>query len=310
VSTATEPLSKPAETTPQVNVTCALCGSSADPAFIGGEHRMFRCRACRTAFVSPQPSAEYLDQFYSRFHQNLSAGGGYEQIEPRMQADFPAKTTLVRRVAQGLSAAPRILDVGCGKGYFVRACIDAGLDARGVDLSDTAIRYARDTLKVPAECGRVEDLPESSGAFDVVTFWATIEHVPDPVATLSAIRRVLRPGGHLLLDTGLGDDWLDRLLPGVTQWYDPPQHLWVFSEPGMRVALRAAGLEAVSIDRSFERSRVRRCVRALRAGAAALGLRAVSEITRLRAAAPFEFRRYPIGNLMSVVAKVSPAITP
>jgi SAM-dependent methyltransferase len=144
----------------------------------------------------------------------------------------------------------------------------------------------------------------SLGTFDVVTFWATIEHLPDPVGILRHIRDVLDPDGRLFLDTGVGADWLDRLLPGVVQWYNPPEYLFVFSVDGMRRALAAADFEVVLVDPCFERTRLRRTVRAVRnAVVAAAALRATAVVGRMRGG-EFEFTRYPLGNLMSVMATV------
>lgn len=148
---------------------------------------------------------------------------------------------------------------------------------------------------------RVEDLAQSLGKFDVVTFWATVEHVRDPIQTLKTIRALLVNGGCVLLDTGIADDWLDRLLPGVVQWYDPPQHLWVFSARGIELILKAAGFSRTSIDRCFERSSLRRLIRQVRGALASGSLRLVAEAMRLHSG-PIEFRRYPLGNLMSVQA--------
>src|SRR5205823_1984563 len=107
--------------------------------------------------------------------------------------------------------------------------------------------YAVNELNVNATVGDLSREKSSLGTFDVVTFWATIEHVPDPSAMLRHIHEVLKPGGRLFLDTGVGADWLDRLLPGVVQWYNPPQHLFVFSFDGMRKCLRSAGFQTIAI---------------------------------------------------------------
>jgi SAM-dependent methyltransferase len=288
-----------------LNPPCPICGASAVPLFYAGEHRMFRCTGCALAFVSPVPSDEYLARFYSIFHEALEAGGGYELTEGRMNADFPAKIDMV--IAQHGSANLRLLDVGCGKGFFVKACTDRGIDATGVDLSDTAVNYAVDVLGVRAICGRLEDNVMSLADFDVVTFWATIEHVPDPLTTMRNIYKVLKPGGLVILDTGIGNDWLDRILPGLNQWYDPPQHLYVFSAAGMERLLQRAGFELIHIDRNFERDGVRRIARILRGVIAATALRFAAEIGRCVARnAAFNFTRFPIGNLMSVVARKQP----
>src|SRR3954469_13662028 len=209
--------------------SCPLCDSAAPPLFDGGQHIFYRCRACRLAFVDPKPSLLELEQFYDRFHQTNELGGIYGHFEERMSADFATKAKLVKDRLGG-EMSSRILEVGSGKGFFVSECLKLGLDAEGVDLSHSAVAYGIEKLGVRLTQGRLEALQLTFGGFDAVTLWASIEHVHKPVELLSAARRVLKPGGLLFLDTGLGDDVLERLLPGATQWYDAPQHLFVFSE--------------------------------------------------------------------------------
>ncbi|MBC7835579.1 MAG: class I SAM-dependent methyltransferase [Phycisphaerales bacterium] len=285
---------------------CPICETESEPAFWAGGYRMYRCRGCGASFVHPVPSDAALQELYASFHLSDDEGGQYEEMENRMIADFPAKVAMVKRGMAGNagftdSRKIRLLDVGCGKGYFVKACRDAGIEAEGVDLSSSGVAFAREKLGVPARQGALADLKDDLGEFDVVTFWATIEHLADPVGMLRDIAEVLKPGGRLLLDTGVGDDWLDRLLPGRVQWFDPPQHLFVFSVEGMRRALAAAGFADVHIDSSYDRSALRRGMRLARNGAAAMMLRFGSTVSRLRSGT-YEFRRYPIGNLMSVSA--------
>lgn len=287
--------------TTQPDLLCPVCGHTALPLFYAGDQRMFRCSDCHLAFVYPTPSDAFLSDFYSRFHRMLEEGGGYEMREDRMSADFPAKLAKIGRYA-ALSDI-ELLDVGCGKGFFVKACAERQITAKGIDLSDTAVAYARQTLGVSAFQGRIEDCARELGPFDVVTCWATIEHLPDPARTLKSIYSVLKPGGLLFLDTGIGFDWLDRLLPGMNQWYDPPQHLFVFSAAAMHLTIQDAGLIVEDFDACFERNRIRRLARMWRGYVAAFGLRAVSELTRSTGSGPFLFTRFPLGNLMSVVCR-------
>lgn len=285
------------------HLACPLCeerGAGCVPAFATAEHRMFRCRSCGTAFVHPTPSNDDLARFYNRYHLSDAAGGQYDAVEARMQADFPAKVQLVK--AATANAPGKLLDVGCGKGFFVKACRDAGIDAHGVDLSESGVQYARATLGVPATAGLLHDLVPTLGLFDTATFWATIEHLPDPVGTLRDIHAVLKPGGRLLLDTGIGHDWLDRNLPGLTQWYNPPEHLFVFSGDGLRIALEKAGFVVERHDRSFERSGVRRLLKGARNALLTLGLKVAAGAGRLNTGG-FTMTRYPVGNLQSAVAR-------
>ncbi|CAN5804943.1 hypothetical protein BH11PLA1_BH11PLA1_17620 [soil metagenome] len=283
---------------------CPICVGPSGPGFVSGSYRMYACSTCRSAFVAPTPSDATLAEFYSNYHLSDDSGGMYDVLEARMQADFPHKVAMVKN----LLPAPRngkpgtILDVGCGKGYFVKACVDAGLDAQGCDLSDTGVRFARERLSIRATQGLISDLKETLGQFDVVTFWATIEHLPDPVGTLLDIASVIKPGGRLLMDTGIGADWLDRLLPGRNQWYDPPQHLFVFSGPGLRAAAERAGFIVESHDHNYTRSRRRAVLKTIRNAVLAGGLRAAATLGRMHLDG-FIATRYPVGNVQLMVAR-------
>lgn len=279
---------------------CPLCGGASRPRFNASEYVFYRCQSCRTAFVDPVPSDEALTRFYHNYHLSAEDGGSYVAVEDRMEADFPAKIALVRS-AFGGGTPRRLIDVGCGKGYFVKACDAAGIKAEGVDLSGSAIDFAQKSLGIVAHAGALHDLKHRIGKFDAATFWATIEHLPKPVTMLKDIAELLEPGGRLFLDTGIGDDWLDRLLPGTVQWYDPPQHLYVFSKAGIAIALESAGFRIERIDTNFERSATRRITKALRNGITGAGLRIAAELGRT-VQRDLTFVRFPMGNLLSVTA--------
>jgi len=281
---------------------CPVCDCRADLYVWLAEHKMYRCTECKTAFVYPTPSKSALDDFYDRFHRGASEGGWYDDVENRMKSDFLAKVNTIFRFA---GASALVLDVGCGKGAFVRACLDRKLEAEGVDISRSAVKYANETAGVPAYVVDLSEERGEKGKYDLVTLWATIEHLASPEKMLQGIRWVLRDGGHLVLDTGIGDDWLDRLLPGVVQWYDPPQHLFVFSRQGICRLLEDNGFEVVSIETCFERSALRRIVRIARGACAGTLLRGAASLSRLKMTPPY-FTRFPIGNLMQIVAKRVP----
>ncbi|MCC6429069.1 MAG: class I SAM-dependent methyltransferase [Phycisphaerales bacterium] len=281
---------------------CPICESGSEPCYVSGHFRLFRCVKCRTAYVDPVPTDEFLTEYYSTYHMTGEAGGTYDDVESRMQADFPAKIGLVKHHLGGKPG--RLMDVGCGKGYFVKAAKDAGLDAEGCDLSDSGVKYAIEKLGVKAHAGHIGALKQQLGlgSYGVATFWATIEHLPDPIGLMRDVHDILKPGGLFLLDTGIGDDWLDRLVPGNVQWYDPPQHLFVFSGPGLAKAVEKAGFRVLHHDLCFERSASRKLIRNVRNGVTAGIMRLGAELGRLKSRG-FGFTRFPMGNLQSIVAQ-------
>lgn len=107
----------------------------------------------------------------------------------------------LERIRQRVPDGARILDAGCGAGEYVVALSRIGYDAHGVEY--LAEKVAQWEAAHPGD-GRVQrgdlvTLPFEDGSFDAVLLNEVLEHVPDERATLAELRRVLRPGGILLL---------------------------------------------------------------------------------------------------------------
>jgi 2-polyprenyl-6-hydroxyphenyl methylase/3-demethylubiquinone-9 3-methyltransferase len=141
----------------------------------------------------------------SRYHESL-----WEAIPERSQpTDLPLRLAFARerlRLASGAPAtggpALRVLDVGCGEGQITAELARAGFDIVGVDVAEEPLRRARRAH--PALDVRLideHDWPLADASFDAVFAGDTIEHVLDTIGWLSELRRVLRPGGSLLLST-------------------------------------------------------------------------------------------------------------
>ena len=93
---------------------------------------------------------------------------------------------------------PRILDVGCGTGANLLMLAEYG-DAEGVDISEDALAFCRERGLDKVRLGAGEQLPYDDGTFDLVTALDVVEHMDDDLAGLREMRRVLRPGGRVLL---------------------------------------------------------------------------------------------------------------
>ena len=93
---------------------------------------------------------------------------------------------------------PRILDVGCGTGANLKMLGLYG-QAEGVDISEQAVEFCRQRGLGGVKLGAIEELPFEDQSFDIVTALDVIEHLDDDAAGLQEMRRVLRPGGTLLL---------------------------------------------------------------------------------------------------------------
>lgn len=104
------------------------------------------------------------------------------------------------------SGAIRILDVGCSRGHFVRVAAALGCEAEGVEPASSMAAAAR-AAGLRVHEGLLEEQRFADAAFDAITLFEVIEHLAAPCDLLRECRRVLKPGGILLLSTGNSASW-------------------------------------------------------------------------------------------------------
>jgi 2-polyprenyl-3-methyl-5-hydroxy-6-metoxy-1,4-benzoquinol methylase len=149
-------------------------------------------------------------------------------------------------------AGARVLDVGCGEGWFTGALARAGREAVGIDVAQEPLRRARarepelDVRLVPPE-GR---WPLEDVSFDAVWAGEVVEHVADTAGWLSEVRRVLRSGGALALSTPAHGP-LARLALGLSgrafaAHFDPrSEHLRFYTRRTAVALLQDFGFERI-----------------------------------------------------------------
>jgi 2-polyprenyl-6-hydroxyphenyl methylase/3-demethylubiquinone-9 3-methyltransferase len=151
----------------------------------------------------------------------------------------PLRLEYIERVA-GLASAggikKQVLDVGCGGGILSESMARTGAHVLGIDLTqavlDVADLHALEAkIEVTYRAIAAEDLAlERPAAFDVVTCMEMLEHVPDPAATLTALAKLVKPGGDVIVSTLnrnprafavaiLGAEYVARVLPRGTHDY-------------------------------------------------------------------------------------------
>jgi len=153
-----------------------------------------------------------------------------------------------RRQAALLAAALKdvpspavIVDIGCGDGQALRAAADGNAGHRfvGLDWSASAVGQSRARgISVLRAAVDGPALPLASGSADVVIMSEVIEHLVDTDAALYEARRILRPGGSLLLSTPNLAAWYNRglLVAGIQPVFSEVSLRGVFGRPGSQVA--------------------------------------------------------------------------
>jgi ubiquinone/menaquinone biosynthesis C-methylase UbiE len=175
----------------------------------------------------------------------------YEELWERLPEDLdPPDLELRRRFAlANISPGDRVLDLGCGAGELTGDLQPAKGSVVGVDVAEGALRRARarhpDVSFLRAEIDG--PLPLEDNAFDVVWSSEVIEHVADTARWMSEVRRVLRPGGRLLVTTPSHGRL--RLAVGGVERYSEPlgDHLHLYTARSLRALLTEFDFDKVDV---------------------------------------------------------------
>jgi 2-polyprenyl-3-methyl-5-hydroxy-6-metoxy-1,4-benzoquinol methylase len=126
----------------------------------------------------------------------------------------------------------RVLEIGCGKGAFVRRLIDENVaEAMGTELNESAVAFAR-RAGIPVLCASLKELGhQHQGVYDTVCSFQVLEHVPDPAEFIRASVELLRSGGRLTVVVPNNKGFIGFNSTGLLN--QPPHHVTLWSKSVM-----------------------------------------------------------------------------
>ncbi len=218
---------------------CKACHNALNPDRTLGEkngYALLRCEGCGSVTVDPFPSVEELVAFY----QSYKGTTNYRAKETSKIRRASRRIAYLREMTPGKV----FLDVGCNYGFTVKAALALGLDAKGIDIDETAVKasqesFGADNFRTIA----VQDYANEGHKADIIYTSEVVEHVHDPDAFIDAIAKILSPGGVLYLTTPDAGHW--RVPRSFLKWptVTPPEHITYFTRLGITRLLNAHGLK-------------------------------------------------------------------
>jgi len=203
------------------------------------------CKNCGTLFQSPMPAFERLGAFYPpTYHAAATAHGLLSQARHRARFN---------QLAPLLNGDGALLDYGCGNGAFLTWAAGHLGDRPlfGYEIGDHSEVQKLAGGNVTIIRGAPKDLLELLPRCRLITMNHVIEHLPDPLETVTALAGKLVPGGAIAGQTPAADSLERRVFGSRWSGYHAPRHTVIFSRSGLRQLLSRIGLEEIEVRGGF-----------------------------------------------------------
>lgn len=232
---------------------CEICDCGRRKK-IATVHRIdyLQCARCGHVYAALRLSPKGLERYYRKNrHYAARSYANPETYLYRLKHVATPKVSFVMPFVR--TRRRRWLDVGSGVGDVVAAAARNGFQARGLEINEESIRFGKKLLGVELVNDDLEGLlkKEGPGAYDVVSFFGVIEHMPDPRSRVRAAKQLLSKNGLLVIEVPNAESvstMSDFLYPGqVVRNMLPSHHISVYTQKSLERLVAQHGFKPVAL---------------------------------------------------------------
>lgn len=234
---------------------CLLCGKYRFTILYNIRNKyIIKCSNCGLVSSYPLPDENEIKKLYNG---NAYFKTNYFNIDDEYYSTNHYHQFI--RIAEfGRKSIPKkgkILEIGPGKGLFLKVCKESGIVAEGLETSEKIALEAQRIGKCPVLLGTIEKNDLLDGSYDMVAAFDVIEHSLNPVMFMESIKRILRKDGLLALSTMNINNLLEKIgrilykigfKYGIEKLY-PDYHLFYFSCDSLKYLLSKTGFHIINI---------------------------------------------------------------
>jgi 2-polyprenyl-3-methyl-5-hydroxy-6-metoxy-1,4-benzoquinol methylase len=233
-------------------VNCNLCGADdftvVFPKGYAQLHRIVRCNRCALMYANPQ---ELIDAEKFETEQDLppTTDPSFQQYVRKQHVQMPDNFRVMKKLNEYMPQRGKLLEVGSFMGLFANELRVAGWDMTCIEPFPGAVKYSREIFKLNVIQGVLPRPEIPDGTFDAAIMLHVIEHMPDPAANLAELRRLIKPGGMIVVETPRFDSLMFKLLGRRERSVSITNgHIYFFTVPTLTKLLDKHGFETVSVD--------------------------------------------------------------
>ena len=234
------------------SVVCNIC--HADDATIlyrpgvAQIQQIVRCNHCGLMYANPRKTPDCIEMKEWAIDPNWDVSKENPQRfekEILQVRDYSGTRAELNRL---YPKRGKIVEIGSSMGFLLDSFRKDGWEVLGIDPDMNGCRYASEKNGIPTRVGTLEEVGLPGESFDVVLMMHVIEHVPDPVQLLTEIRRILVPGGRLVMETPRYDTLMYKLLGRRERSLVCEGHIYFFTTDSLRRVYEAAGFKLEKLD--------------------------------------------------------------
>jgi 2-polyprenyl-3-methyl-5-hydroxy-6-metoxy-1,4-benzoquinol methylase len=200
------------------------------------------CENCNFQFTNPRPSEEEIGKYYQseEYISHSDKANSPINLIYKMARKYAlaSKKRLINSIAKDKKG--RILDYGCGTGYFLETMKEDGWKTYGLEPNEKAREIAKTKTKVKEN---LEQLNLKNKKFDIITLWHVLEHIHNINDTIKVLKTILKEKGKIVIAVPNIDSYENNVFENDWAAYDVPRHLYHFNQDTMNTLMLKHGLK-------------------------------------------------------------------
>lgn len=223
--------------------TCPKCqGDEKSELFVKDGFPHVRCLSCQLVYVTPIISEEAVMKFYAEESSWTEVLFSEEQIRlDKRKFDYGLQLIEARK------NSGRILDIGCGPGFFLEEARERGWQVGGMEMNVRCVERLN-SLNIPVCTAPLEHSDLTDNSYDVVVMWEVLEHLRHPTEALQRVHKILKPGGVLLIMVPNFGSLVNRLMHEKGGTFAGYSHINFFEPSTLFQIQQQCGFDSIEIE--------------------------------------------------------------
>lgn len=236
---------------------CLVCNSNEVESFLkckdhfvsGETFEIAKCKTCGFKYTDSIPEPEKMAPYYQSeeyiSHSNTQKGLINKLYHTVRDIMLKRKAKLI----SGLTGGKKLLDIGCGTGYFPYYMKKQGYDSYGMELDEKAREFAAENFGLKVESPEALLNGKHTGEYNIITLWHVMEHLHDPARYMKWIKDSLENEGVLIIALPNCSSYDAKTYKEFWAAYDVPRHLWHFEPSTFEKYIAQFGFKLSSVKR-------------------------------------------------------------